>query len=224
MKYTISIIFISLFFYASAQTEVFHDFSISYKLKDSQKWDVESELEWKHLYGEEAWSRTSLDVFATRKLGVISFIGGLKNNYTFDKNIVNFWEIRPWIGLELENKLTKKLIFKQELKGEFRNLFFNDNTYDFNFRTKFNAALEYPLKEVEEEEEDWILSTQIEWFFLRNEEINERLINSREYSLLISKNIQNNRLLTVGIRLEEYSNNLINESEKAITFVAVFDL
>jgi hypothetical protein len=123
----------------------------------------------------------------------------------------------------LENKLTKKLILKQELNGEFRNFFLNDDTYDFNFRTKFNVALEYPLIE-KEEVEDWILSTEVEWFFLRNEEINERFINSREYSLLISKKIQRHKLLTFGIRLEEYSNNLENESEKAFTFVVEFDL
>jgi hypothetical protein len=223
MKHVIYIISILNFFYISAQTEVFHDLSISHELKDGQKWKIDSELEWKHLYGEEGWSRTSIDFFATRELGVISFIGGLKNNYTFDNDIVNFWEIRPWIGVELENKLTKKLILKQELNGEFRNFFLNDDTYDFNFRTKFNVALEYPLIE-KEEVEDWILSTEVEWFFLRNEEINERFINSREYSLLISKKIQRHKLLTFGIRLEEYSNNLINESEKAITFVVEFDL
>jgi hypothetical protein len=74
MKHVIYIIFILNFFYVSAQTEFFHDLSISHELKEVQKWKFDSELEWKHLYGEEGWSRTSVDFFAARELGIISFI------------------------------------------------------------------------------------------------------------------------------------------------------
>jgi len=211
--------FLSIYF-VSCQTEVFHDFSYEFNVNKSDEWDLNGELEWKNLYGEEGWSRASFDLKTYKELGVIGLIGGFKNNYTFDDDIVNFWEIRPWIGLELVNKLSSKLLLKQELKGEFRNFFFNDSEYDFNFRTKFKVGLEYPLKSIEEEaEEDWIIATEIEWFFLRNEDINERYINSREYSLLISKKVLEGRLLSFGIRFEEYSNNLVNENDKAITVV-----
>ncbi len=225
MKYLITLFTFLNVYLGIAQTEVFHDFSYEFKIKDYEEWLVYGELEWKHLYGEEGWSRTSFDIKTEREAGVITFIGGLKNNYIFDKDIENYWEIRPWIGFELTNKLTKKLVLNQELKGEFRNFFFNDDEYDFNFRTKFKVGLEYPLKYIEEEEEeDWIISTEVEWFFLRNEEINERYINSREYSILMSKKINKNRLLTFGARFEEYSNNLENENDKAITAVVRLDL
>ncbi len=225
MKYLITLFTFLNVYLGIAQTEVFHDFAYEFKIKDYEEWLVYGELEWKHLYGEEGWSRTSFDIKTERELGVITFIGGLKNNYTFDNDIENYWEIRPWIGFELTNKLTKKLVLNQELKGEFRNFFFNDDEYDFNFRTKFKVGLEYPLKYIEEEEEeDWIISTEVEWFFLRNEELNERYINSREYSILMSKKINKNRLLTFGARFEEYSNNLENENDKAITAVVRLDL
>ncbi len=225
MKYLITLFTFLNVYLGIAQTEVFHDFAYEFKIKDYEEWLVYGELEWKHLYGEEGWSRTSFDIKTEREAGVITFIGGLKNNYIFDKDIENYWEIRPWIGFELTNKLTKKLVLNQELKGEFRNFFFNDDEYDFNFRTKFKVGLEYPLKYIEEEEEeDWIISTEVEWFFLRNEEINERYINSREYSILMSKKINKNRLLTFGARFEEYSNNLENENDKAITAVVRIDL
>ncbi|NRA93929.1 MAG: hypothetical protein HRU26_14845 [Psychroserpens sp.] len=220
MKQIACLISFLSFYFVSSQTEVFHDFSYEFNVNKSDEWDLNSEFEWKHLYGEEGWSRMSFDLKTRKELGVLELIGGLKNNYTFDDNIVNFWEIRPWIGVELENKLSSKLILKQELKGEFRNFFFNDSQYDFNFRTKFKIGLEYPLKSVEEEEgDDWIIATEVEWFFLRNVEINERYINSREYSILVSKKVLEGRLLAFGVRFEEYSNNLENESDKAITVV-----
>ncbi|PQJ22770.1 DUF2490 domain-containing protein [Tenacibaculum sp. SG-28] len=223
MKYILSLLLFLQILSVTAQTEVFHDISLLYGIKESEKWKFDSELEWKHLYGEEGWSRMSLDLYATREAGILSFMGGLKNNYTFDEDIVNFWEIRPWIGVELKNNLTERLLFRQELKGEFRNFFFNDNSYDFNFRTRYNIALEYPLEKIEEKE-DWVLAGEIEWYFLRNEEINERFINSREYSILLSKEVYEEYLLTFGVRFEEYSNNLINENDKAISFVLLFEM
>jgi hypothetical protein len=223
MKRVINLILFLCFCCASAQTEVFHDFSYQINIGDTNEWNFDGEFEWKHLYGEEGWSRTSFNMFAHKEFGVVTLFGGLKNNYTFDNDIVNFWELRPWLGFELENKLTPRLTLLQELKGEFRNFFFSDNNYDFNFRTKYKIALEYPLKYLEEEE-DWIVTTEVEWYFLRNEEINERFINSREYSLLLSKEIRNDKTLSFGLRLEEYTNNLINESDKAITLVLRVDI
>lgn len=90
---------------------------------------------------------------------------GLKNNYTFDNNIANFWEIRPWIGVEFKNKLSSKVFLKQELK-EFSNFFLkdSDSEYEFNFRTKFKIGLEYFLRSVEEEE-DLGIATEVEYFF-----------------------------------------------------------
>ena len=225
MKYYIALLTLFNFYFGVAQTEVFHDFSYEHRIHNYEEWLIYGELEWKHLYGEEGWSRTSYDIKIERELGVLTFVGGLKNNYIFDADIVNYWEIRPWLGFELSNDITHRLILNQELKGEFRNFFFNDDNYDFNFRTKFKVGLEYPLKYLEEDEkEDWIICTEIEWFFLRNEEINERYISSREYSLLMSKKICTDRVLTFGVRLEEYSNNLENENDKAITVVARLEI
>jgi len=220
MKQIVCLISFLNVYFVSCQTEVFHDFSYEFSFNNGAELDLNGQLEWKNLYGEEGWSRASFDLKTRKEIGVIGLIGGLKNNYTFDEDIVNFWEIRPWIGVELVNKLSSKLLLKQELKGEFRNFFFSDSEYDFNFRTKFKIGLEYPLKSVEAEEgEGWIMATEVEWFFLRNEEINERYINSREYSILVSKKVLEGRLLSFGIRFEEYSNNLENESDKAITVV-----
>ena len=220
MKQIVCLISFLNVYFVSCQTEVFHDFSYEFSFNNGAELDLNGQLEWKNLYGEEGWSRASFDLKTRKEIGVIGLIGGLKNNYTFDEDIVNFWEIRPWIGVELVNKLSSKLLLKQELKGEFRNFFFSDSEYDFNFRTKFKIGLEYPLKSVEAEEgEGWIMATEVEWFFFRNEEINERYINSREYSILVSKKVLEGRLLSFGIRFEEYSNNLENESDKAITVV-----
>ncbi len=223
MKHIACLVSILSFYFVSSQTEIFHDFAYEFKVTKSEEWGLNGELEWKHLYGEEGWSRASFDLKTRKELGVLELIGGLKNNYTFDNNIENFWEIRPWIGVELENKLSSKLLLTQELKGEFRNFFFKDSEYDFNFRTKFKIGLEYPLKSIETEEkeayEDWILATEVEWFFFSYEEINERFINSREYSILVSKKVFENRILSFGFRYEEYSNNLENENDKAVTVV-----
>ncbi len=204
------------------QSEVFHDFTLLYEIKDTEKWYADSYIEWKQLYGDEGWRRWSIQGELQRKFGVIALGGGLKTNYTFDKSIVNFLEIRPFVSIELKNHLTEKLVFLQKLTGEFRNFWFNDDTTDFNFRTRYNIALEYPLKS-NENSEDWILSTELEWYLLRNKNINERYINSKEYSVLISKLI-NDMNLIFGLRYEDFSNTLRKEEDKAITFILQLEL
>jgi len=39
------------------------------------------------------------DFYISRKVKMLSFEAGLTANYTFDKENVNYAEIRPWLGI-----------------------------------------------------------------------------------------------------------------------------
>lgn len=79
--------------------EIFHEIEIAYTYVNNTKWRGAAAANWKHIYDKTGWRRWGGDAYISRKIKFISIEAGLTSNYTFDKDIVNYWEIRPWLGI-----------------------------------------------------------------------------------------------------------------------------
>ncbi len=88
-------LFIIMSHYSYSQNEFFHEIGLERKLIENEKWELIGEANFKHLYNEPAWRRWGLSFAGTRKIKRFNLSTGLNGYYTFDRSIINFFEMRP---------------------------------------------------------------------------------------------------------------------------------
>ncbi|WP_103070160.1 DUF2490 domain-containing protein [Aquimarina sediminis] len=220
MKHTyILLLIIGFSFNLKAQTEFFHEFEVTKELKDTESWNIQITGNWKHLYEEPSWRRLGISGLAIKKLQNWQLLGGMNTYYTFDKEIDNFIELKPYLGLALKTKIIERLDLKQQFKGEWRNFLFSEEIEDENYgRLRYKIGIEYLFKENEEIPKEWKLVGTIEWYFLREHLTKERFSNSREYSFKILHKLTNGQEIGLGFLYEEF-NQLFGQENKSGTTI-----
>jgi len=200
----LSFLLITLSHQLLAQDEIFHELVFEKKLIENEEWEFVGEANFKHLYGEPTWTRWGLSFAGVRKFKQLRILGGLNGFYTFNRDITNFFELRPWTGLQYHIPVAERFTFRQRLNYEWR-FFFTEgaNSSRENYgRLRYQIGVDIPL--TKEEESSWIVRPYFEWFFIRDPATFERFPNERDYGVTVIKRLKNEHELFFTYRLEEF--------------------
>jgi hypothetical protein len=188
--------------FAQEKDEFFHEIEVAYTYLNNEKWRGVVAANWKHIYDEIGWRRWGGDAYISRKIKSIAIEAGLTANYTFDKDITNYLEIRPWFGLRSDLELTRRFLLMQKFKVENRNLLYNDRYKNETFlRSRYLLSLKYNFIKGRE---DWKLNPTGEWYFIGKKANAERFINSFELGLRLIKVFKNGHELALGYKIESF--------------------
>jgi len=191
---------------ALAQDEFFNEIVIEKKLIENEEWEFVGEANFKNLYDEPAWRRWGVSFAGVRKIKRFRIHGGVNSFYTFNRDITNFFEVRPWTAVQYNIPINGKIILKQRLKYEWRFFYTEgDNSTRENYgRLRYQIGIDIPIPS--EEESSWIIRPYFEWFFIRDPATFERFPNERDYGVMIVKSLKNEHELFFSYRLEEFYN------------------
>ncbi len=208
-KFSLSIpgfLFIILSHQALAQDEFFHEIVIEKKLIEQEEWEFVGEANFKHLYEEPAWRRWGVSFAGVRKGKHFRIHAGVNTYYTFNKDITNFFEVRPWTALQYNIPIVGETTLRQRLKYEWRFFYTEgDNSTRENYRRlRYQIGIDIPIPG--EEESSWVIRPFFEWFFIRDPATFERFPNERDYGIRVTKSLKNEHELFFNYRLEEFYN------------------
>ena len=191
---------------AISQDELFHEISLEKIIVENEQWEFVGEGSWKHLFNEPRWRRFGISLFGVRKINRLHLLSGVNGYYTFNRSIVNFFELRPWAALAYKVSLNSKISLRQRLKAEWR-LFYDEGEApreDYS-RIRYQLGLEIPLS-AKEGEAVWKVRPYFEWYFIRDPSTFERFPNERDYGITFIKRMENHHELSLGYKLEEFYN------------------
>jgi len=191
---------------ALAQDEFFNEIVIEKKLIENEEWEFVGEANFKNLYDEPSWRRWGVSFAGVRKIKRFRIHGGVNSFYTFNRDITNFFEVRPWTAVQYNIPINGKIILNQRLKYEWRFFYTEgDNSTRENYgRLRYQIGIDIPIPS--EEESSWIIRPYFEWFFIRDPATFERFPNERDYGVMIVKSLKNEHELFFSYRLEEFYN------------------
>ncbi|WP_143955150.1 hypothetical protein [Robertkochia solimangrovi] len=188
-----------------AQEELFGEFELKKNFHQSEKWTHTGVLNYKHIYNSIGWRRFAIYAFTHRKLNEMWILtGGLSVYYRFDREIENFIEVKPWIGIRMHVPITEDLVLLEHLRLEWRNFLLGE--HQNYFRTRFLVHLKYTFNRKPEENTFWNLQGGLEWYLLKDPILRERYANSRKYTLRLSKHFTNGSAVIVGYDYEKFYN------------------
>ena len=199
-------LFIILSHQALAQDEFFHEIVIEKKLIEHEEWEFVGEANFKHLYEEPVWRRWGVSFAGVRKIKRFRIHGGVNSYYTFNRDITNFFEVRPWTAVQYHIPIVGEITLRQRLKYEWR-FFYTEGdkaTRENYGRLRYQIAVDIPIPG--EEESSWLVRPYFEWFFIRDPATFERFPNERDYGVMIVKSLKNEHELFFSYRLEEFYN------------------
>lgn len=212
-KIITTLLLVSTYFSANAQEAFFYEIKTGINLLEKKTFSLEANANWKHVYDEIGWRRLGVAGMATKKLKNWSFYGGLSMFYTFNKNIDNYLEIRPQIGLGLTTPIVDRLTLNQRFLGEWRTYFYSGENKSENYtRSRYRILLNYIVVENKEKQTAWKIKPSVEWYFTKNTAYGERFAESRRYTLMLSHEFKNKDELSIGYRYENFIK-LIEENE-----------
>lgn len=210
LKYLIIIFIFICLRKANAQHDFFHDIVVSKTIYSADNKNIYSIMPgWKHIYNDIGWRRWSVIGQYKRQLNMWSIGGGVGGFYTFDKDIKNNLELRPYVLVGLKTSITKNMIFAQSLKGELRTFFYKETVNNFNTnRLRYNLNVVAIINDNIEKKIKWKLRPEVEWYIQKNANVKERFVNSTEYTLTLlreSKKVE----IGIGYRYERFNRNLL---------------
>lgn len=202
-----------------AQDEFFHEIVFEKKLTTKEKWEFFGEANFKHIYNEPSWRRWGTSFRGVRKFNDFRFIGGLNSFYTFNSNITNFFEVRPWTSIQLNYPIAGSITLRQRLRYEWRFFYTEgENSSRENYRRlRYNIGIDLPI--FGEEKTSLIIRPYFEWFFIRDPATFERFPNERDYGVRITKSLKNEHEVFLIYRLEEFYNTNIERSNGHIILI-----
>lgn len=201
-----------------AQDEFFHEIVIETKLIKNEEWELVGKTNFKHLYGEPAWRRWGVSFAGVRKVKHFRIHGGVNSYYTFNRDITNFFEVRPWTALQYNIPIVGKITLRQRLNYEWRFFYTEgDNSKRENYRRlRYQIGIDIPIDS--EEESSWIIRPYFEWFFIRDPAKFERFPNERDYGVMIIKSLKNEHELFFSYKLKEFYN-IVTEPSNGHAFL-----
>ncbi|NJL77411.1 MAG: DUF2490 domain-containing protein [Saprospiraceae bacterium] len=198
-------LFILLSHYAYSQHEFFHEIVLEKTLIENEDWEFFGEANFKYVYNEPAWRRWGVSFVGVRKVNRFSVFGGVNGYYTFDKNITNFFEVRPWTALQYNIPIVADINLRQRLKYEWRFFYTEeDPTTRENYgRLRYQIGFDIPIPS-EEAESSWTIRPFFEWFFIRDPASFERFSNERDYGVMVIKSLKNEHELSFSYKMETF--------------------
>lgn len=216
MKIKLLLLFCLISAQIFSQDKFSFDSELSKNFHDSEKWKIDATLSLKELYSEADWQRWGLSGVVAHKRGVFTPKGGLAVYYTFDKYVVSKWELRPWVGVALRNKVAERLYLVQEVRAEWRNVFEVNRQYSGSGRTRYKLGWDYQFRTSENATTKvWGLTTYAKWYFIKKDGFEERFNNSKEYGIIATKGITPKMVLHFGYKHETLYNSINAHTETA---------
>lgn len=213
-KYFIICLIVLFGLNTNAQSEFFHEIEIGTQVLEKESFNIDVTASWKHLYDEVGWRRWGVNTKVTKKTNNWSLNGGLAIYFTFHKEIDNFLEVRPYIGIGLKTRISDKLDFKQRIRTEWRNFIYSGDSDNENYlRPRYKIGLDYLLSENEETHEGWKLVTDFEWYFNKDTASGERFAQSREFGFKIIRELKNKHEIGLGYKYEKLTKLFHNHEE-----------
>jgi len=206
-KYLLGIfsgLFIFLSHQALSQNEFFHEIVVEKKLVEKKEWELIGEANFKYVYDEPAWRRWGLSFSGIRKIKRFNVMGGLNSYFTFNRDITNFFEMRPWAAAQFKFPIVKDIVLRQQLKYEWR-FFYTEaepNTNENYGRLRYQIGIDIPIPG--KEESSWTIRPYFEWFFIKDPAQFERFSNERDFGLMAIKRFKNEDKLSFGFTREVY--------------------
>ncbi len=183
---TFLLVFLSL--KCNSQNEFFSELSIEKEFLYNEGKHFNLDVNYKHAYQDSKWRKLGFTISTQKKLNDHwSIVSGIVNNYRFDKDLGDFFEVRPKLGLQLKTPIIKSLSFSQRVLVEWRNFFISKHNH--YLRSRYKVLLNYIFPN-NNEDNAWSLSSAFEWYYLKAPDVRERFSNSREFSFFLSKKIQ----------------------------------
>ncbi len=203
--------------YSFAQTQIFHDLSLSSSLYEKEKWQANVTALWKRFdSGQPKWDRFGASVDLRFKHKPWTVIGGLRTTYELHKDADNFFEIRPWLGINISIPIFGELAFKQRFKSERRFFMYpNSDVSAENYsRNRIKPSLYYVFAKNPDKGTNWSIEGGIEWYILQEPATGERFSNTREFSVELGHTFANGQVLTFSYVHEQF-NTLFNDTGKS---------
>ena len=121
-------------------------------LIENEEWEFIGEANFKHLYNEPAWRRWGASFAGVRKIKRFRIHGGVNSYYTFNRDITNFFEVRPWTALQYNIPIIGEITLRQRLKYEWRFFYTEgDNSTRENYRRlRYQIGIDIPIPNEEE--------------------------------------------------------------------------
>lgn len=191
--------------FSLAQSDFFSEINVTKKFETKGTWHWSAVSSWRHAYTDVKWNRLELGGFAEYNMHPWSFYGGLGNYYTFDKEIKNSYEFRPYAGITLKTTTIERISFDQRFQAEWRNFISNNSEIDkSSLRLRYRIGFSVDLSK-NQSEKPWSALTDMEWFILNNKEVGERYINSRRFRILVRKKLSDTKEISLGFRTEKFN-------------------
>ena len=156
---------------------------------------------WKHIYNDTEWSRISAKAKIDYNYKSWQLISGLTVLNTFDSEIVNSIELRPWLGINLKNTIIEDLQLEQEARLEWRSFFYQNKHHANYIRTTFDLGLNYNLDKIKLR--SYSIQVGFIWYFIKSPILGERYADSREFRFLLNRSFTNGKL-TLGYKHEKF--------------------
>lgn len=171
------------------------------ELWKTDNWQFQATVNWKHIYDEIGWSRIGLSPVLSRLEGGWRFSGGIVSSFTFDSEIDNFWELRPWVAVNFNFLLLKTIRVGQRFRSEWREFVSAGSTRRANYH-RFRYALNLGFRLWDDPR--WSQRLHFEQYFLDSPADNERFPTERDYNLTFFYQLANEHQLSVGFEVESY--------------------
>jgi|GEM_PF-1941357 len=182
------------------QSDFFTNFSLGKNFSRDRKL-LNSAVVWKHIYNDIGWSRIAFNNKAQYAFKDWRLLGGMNLQYTFDREMENLLEIRPWLGVGLKNEIVPGLNFEQEVRAEYRIFFYPGMSGRNYIRTRVEAMFSYNLEKIKLDK--WDVHCGYVWYIIKDPLRGERYSDSREFKFLVSSNFQGGKL-TFGYKNEKF--------------------
>lgn len=202
IKALLILIFLTTSNFSFGQKFNFTNFFIEHKGSLDSGWTYSGSVFWKHSYTSHPWRRIGINASAAYEINRILFVsGGTLVQYTFDKEIVNSTEIRPWVATKLVSQFTNWINFEQMYQVEWRNFLYKSHQNDSYVRTNYDIAIN--LRPQRSKLKNWGIQTGYNWFYLKEPAFGERYSDSREFRILINRYFSKSKI-SVGYKREKF--------------------
>lgn len=202
-----------------AQEVFLHEFDLSKGLWGREHWGLQATANWKHIYNKIGWSRVGVSPVLDYTTGPWTFQGGVGSSFTFDSQIDNFWEVRPWIALNFRFTLLRKILVEQRFRSEWREFYtYGDFKPENYHRFRYGLGLVFRLWD----NPRWSQRLGFEWYILDSPAAYERFPNERDYNLTFIHVLPNNHQITFGFELESYLNSQLRADGHAYLLILGF--
>lgn len=190
----------------NAQSEFFSELSVTKFFMLPNRNTIVVSPSAKHIYDDIGWRRYGVSGEFRHAISNWDLIGGIGNFYTFDNNIDNYFEFRPYLALRLNTPMGSKCRFGQIARTELRSFFYqNRDDNETKGRIRYAVNLLYTLSQ--QEKKAWKVRATCEWYVLKEVSYLERFVGSTEYTFEMIREFSEIKALSLAYKQEQFNKN-----------------